>query len=115
MEERFEHALSCAQSVGFDSFDAMAIQYYTQNFNPASPLALEQRLSRNRRLPELLSELRKQSATWGAWQCRGYQDEILKTAEQIFARECNQFWGFSGIGGENESVDATALGDMVST
>jgi hypothetical protein len=113
VEERFEYALRCAQSVGFDSFDAMALQYYTQNFDPASPLALEQRLSRNRRLPELLSELRKQSTTWGVWQYRGYQDEILKTAEQIFTSECNEFRRYFSIGNENESVDVSALGDML--
>ncbi|KAI0406435.1 RadR putative transcriptional regulator [Xylaria palmicola] len=91
VEERFEYVLGCAQRVGFDCFDGMATQYYTTNFSPASALALEQRLSRSRRLPGLLAELRKSSSAWSAWQRRGYEDETLKAAEKICAVEYGEF------------------------
>ncbi|KAF2970438.1 hypothetical protein GQX73_g3100 [Xylaria multiplex] len=113
VEEQFEYVLGCAQRVGFDSFDTMALHYYTRNFHPASALALEQRLSRNRRLPELLAELRKQSTTWNPWQRRGYQDEILKAAEEICAIEYSGFHKADGNGSENESVNEAALGDTL--
>ncbi|KAI0422644.1 hypothetical protein F5X98DRAFT_324843 [Xylaria grammica] len=113
VEEQFEYVLSCAQRVGFDSFDTMALHYYTRNFHPASALALEQRLSRNRRLPELLAELRKQSVTWSTWQRRGYQDEMLKAAEEICTVEYNEFHKADGNGSENESINEASLGDML--
>ncbi|RWA13132.1 hypothetical protein EKO27_g1973 [Xylaria grammica] len=113
VEEQFEYVLSCAQRVGFDSFDTMALHYYTRNFHPASALALEQRLSRNRRLPELLAELRKQSVTWSTWQRRGYQDEMLKAAEEICTVEYNEFHKADGNGSESESMNEASLGDML--
>ncbi|KAI0506711.1 hypothetical protein F5B22DRAFT_441056 [Xylaria bambusicola] len=91
MEEQFEYILSCAQRVGFDSFDTMALHYYTQSFHPASAVSLEQRLSRNHRLPELLEELKKQSTKWSPLQRRGYQDATLKAAEEMCALECSEF------------------------
>ncbi|KAI1424963.1 hypothetical protein F5Y12DRAFT_750054 [Xylaria sp. FL1777] len=113
VEQQFEYVLGCAQRAGFDSFDTMALYYYTRNFHPTSALALEQRLSRNRRLPELLAELRKQSATWSALQRRGYQDETLKAAEEICTMEYSEFQRAEASGSENESVNEAALGDML--
>ncbi|KAI8944362.1 hypothetical protein F4801DRAFT_223458 [Xylaria longipes] len=113
MEEQLEYVLSCAQRVGFDSFDTMALHYYTRNFNPASAIALEQHLSRSRRLPELLAELRKQSTNWSAWQRRGYQDETLKTAEEICTVEYGEFRKCEGTGSEGVIMNEAALGDML--
>ncbi|KAJ4424521.1 hypothetical protein N0V82_000845 [Gnomoniopsis sp. IMI 355080] len=90
IEERFEYLLRCARHMGFDNFDTMAAQYYARDFNPTSALASEQRLSRKRRLPELLAELRTQSTTWSAWQRRGYEDEILRAAEAICVLEYHE-------------------------
>lgn len=114
VEEQFEYVLSCAQRVGFDSFDSMALHYYTRNFNPTSALALEQRLSRNRRLPELLAELRRQSMAWNTWQRRGYEHETLKAAEEICTMEFNEFRKSDVNNSENESASETILGDVVS-
>ncbi|KAI0187042.1 hypothetical protein EV127DRAFT_437206 [Xylaria flabelliformis] len=114
VEEQLEYVLNCAQRVGFDSFDTMALHYYTRNFNPTSTVALEQHLSRNQRLPELLAELRKQSANWSEWQRRGYQGEALKAAEEICAMEYGEFRKCEGNGSEHEVVTEAALGDMVS-
>ncbi|KAH6844761.1 hypothetical protein B0I37DRAFT_406399 [Chaetomium sp. MPI-CAGE-AT-0009] len=109
LEQRFEYTLSCAQRVGFDSFDAMATQYYARNFDAVSGLALEQRLSLNRRLPELLGELRRCSATWNSWQRRGYQAEILKAAEEICAAECRELRQRTGGGGGGDGEENPGL------
>ncbi|KAI0108989.1 hypothetical protein GGR51DRAFT_513973 [Nemania sp. FL0031] len=109
LEEKFEYVLSCAQRVGFDSFDTLSYHYYTRNFNPASALALDQRMSRNRRVPELLAELRRQAATWSTWQRRGYEDEMLRAAQEICIMEFNEFRKWE----EPESLNETALGDML--
>ncbi|KAI0454916.1 hypothetical protein F5B21DRAFT_224027 [Xylaria acuta] len=113
LEEQFEYVLSCAQRAGFDSFDTMALHYYTRNFNPVSTIALEQHLSRDRRLPELLAELRKQSTNWSEWQRRGYQGETLKAAEEICTMEYDEFRKCEGNGREYEVVDEAVLGDML--
>lgn len=109
VEERFEYVLRCAQRVGLQGFDTLASQYYARNFNPGSALALEQRLSRNRRLPGLLAELRKESTTWSAWQRRGYEDEILKAAEEICASECREFWRREANSSESGGLDEEGL------
>ncbi|KAK7954794.1 hypothetical protein PG988_015488 [Apiospora saccharicola] len=93
LEERFAYVLRCARGAGFGSFDALALQYYARDFAPASDLALEQRLSRRRHLPGLLAELRARagapsSSSWSDWQRRGYQEEMLRAAEEICAGEC---------------------------
>ncbi|KAI0430088.1 hypothetical protein F5Y09DRAFT_356278 [Xylaria sp. FL1042] len=113
VEQQFEYVLNCAQHAGFDSFDTMALHYYTRNFHPGSALALEQRLSRNRRLPELLAELRKQSTTWSELQRRGYQDEALKAAEEICTMELNQFYRSEASRSEIEGGSERPLGDML--
>ncbi|KAI1152284.1 hypothetical protein F4825DRAFT_313132 [Nemania diffusa] len=113
VEEKFEYILSCGQRVGFDSFDTMALHYYTRNFNPTSALALEQRMSRNRRLPELLAELRKQSTTWSTWQRRGYEDQTLKAAEEICVTEYSEFLKSEVDIPEQETLHEAALGDAL--
>ncbi len=91
VEARFEYVLECARRVGFDTFDNMAAQYYASSFDPSSSLAMDQRVSRNRHLPALLSEIQERSADWSTWERRGYQDEALKIAENICALECREF------------------------
>ncbi|KAI0544242.1 hypothetical protein F4679DRAFT_576973 [Xylaria curta] len=113
VEDQLEYILNCAQRVGFDSFDTMALHYYTRNFNPTSNIALEQHRSRNQRLPELLAELRKQSTSWSEWQRRGYEGQTLKAAEEICAMEYGEFRKCEGNGSEHEGVNEGALGDML--
>lgn len=91
VEERFQYVIECARRVGFSSFDAMATQYYTQDFNMQAPISMDQRVSRNRQLPSMLVGLRRGSATWSAWERHGFHVETLKTAEEICAAECQKF------------------------
>ncbi|OAR02076.1 hypothetical protein LLEC1_06722 [Akanthomyces lecanii] len=107
IEERFEYVLECARRVGFDTFDSMAAQYYGSSFDPCSSLAMDQRLSRNRHLPALLSEIRQKSAHWSVWERRAYQDEALKTAEDICAIECREFRSMQDLGDANAANLAT--------
>lgn len=91
LEDRFEYVLECAKQVGFDWFDSLVANYYTADFSDRSILSNEQRLSRNRRLPGILAELREKSKGWTQWERQGYEDEILKSAESILVAECNTF------------------------
>ncbi|KFY93017.1 hypothetical protein V500_03961 [Pseudogymnoascus sp. VKM F-4518 (FW-2643)] len=93
MEDRIGYVISCAKQVGFDSLDSLVSAYYTRPFAEVSSLSAEQRISRHRRLPQVLAQLRQQITTWTQWERTGFEDEILRTAEDICAAECGRFVG----------------------
>lgn len=68
LDERFKCIMEQVEAAGFKSFDEMAAAYYTQNFNESSPLADDQRPSRNRRLPQVLSDVYgSATSSWSEW------------------------------------------------
>lgn len=85
--EKFEFMLECTQAVGSDNFDSLAIAYYTGKFGTSTPLANEQRLSRNRGLPKLIGEVHKAAKDWSDWEKRGFYDEVFKTTELCLMSE----------------------------
>lgn len=87
LEERFECIMGQVEAAGFDSFDSMASSYYTQTFNQSSSLAHEQRLSRKRGLPQVITDVHNVSSQWSDWERNGFQEEILKTAESMLTSE----------------------------
>lgn len=86
-EERIEAIMETIQAAGFSSFDALVSAYYCDTFGEASPLANEQRLSRNRRLPKLIDDIFRATKKWSSWERRGFQEEIIKTAESMLISE----------------------------
>lgn len=86
-DERFSRILEHVQAAGFESFDALVTAYYSDNFGESSPLANEQRLSRNRRLPKVLADLFLAADQWTPWERRGFHEEILKTTESMLLSE----------------------------
>ncbi|KAI6784864.1 uncharacterized protein J7T54_007958 [Emericellopsis cladophorae] len=88
LDERFECIMEQVEAAGFENFDAMVTAYYTQSFSPTSALADEQRLSRNRRLPQVISDVHAAaSGSWSEWERKGFQDAILRTAEGMLTSE----------------------------
>jgi hypothetical protein len=87
LEDRFECIMAQVSAAGFDSFDAMASAYYTQTFNQSSSLAHEQRLSRKRGLPQVITDVHGAAGQWSDWERNGFQEEILKTAESMLTSE----------------------------
>lgn len=87
LEDRFECIMAQVSAAGFDSFDAMASAYYTQTFNQSSSLAHEQRLSRKRGLPQVITNVHDAAGQWSDWERNGFQEEILKTAESMLTSE----------------------------
>lgn len=91
LDDRFDFILECVRIVGFSSFDSMVSAYYTVEFSDTSIVSNIQKVSRNRRLPGILAELREKTKTWTPWEAQGYRDEILKSAEDMFVSECYKF------------------------
>ena len=91
LHDRFGYVLDQAREVGFDNFDALVSTYYTADFRNSPDLSNEQRLSRMRRLPDLLAAVRDSSTRWTQRERQGYQDEILKSGENILSAECSKF------------------------
>ncbi|CAH0052361.1 unnamed protein product [Clonostachys solani] len=87
LDERFECIMNQVEAAGFDNFDQVATTYYSQTFNGQSPMADEQRQSRGRRLPQVLSGVYGSSSQWSDWERKGFQEEILKTAESMLTVE----------------------------
>ncbi|KAL6872006.1 basic-leucine zipper transcription factor [Trichoderma novae-zelandiae] len=85
--ESIESIMQNVQAAGFDSFDALVSAYYCDTFAETSPLANEQRLSRNRRLPKVIDDVFRATKEWSSWERRGFQEEILKTAESMLTSE----------------------------
>lgn len=85
--ERIGSIMEAVQAAGFDSFDALVSAYYCDTFGEASSLANEQRLSRNRRLPKVIADVFQATKGWSTWERRGFQEEILKTAESMLISE----------------------------
>jgi hypothetical protein len=87
LTKRLEHVLESIKQAGFDGVESMISTYYTSDFRPSSRLASSQHLSRNRKLPEVLSKLRTSAMTWTKWEAQGYNGEIVRSAESILAAE----------------------------
>lgn len=81
LHELFEYISDPLESSAVPNFDSLVTEYYCETFPDSSPLANEQRLSRNRRLPKVVADLFSAAQTWTAWEAHGFHEEILKTAE----------------------------------
>lgn len=91
MEERLRFVTDQAKAMGFPSFDDAVMAYYNHSFPESSPLYNEQRLSRNRRLPRVLATVRESAQEWSEWERRGFQEEIVRSAEENLVREFHAF------------------------
>ena len=79
--------LEAAKLQGFGSFDDMVSAYYTGLFEVGSQLQIAQKLSRNRRIPEILQAIRDSARKWTRWEANGYEDEIIRSAEAVLVDE----------------------------
>lgn len=87
LDERMESVMERVETAGFDSFDSLATFYYKASFGDSSSLAVEQRLSRNRRLPKLFAEVFSAAQEWDAREQRPLFDEILRMSEGMLIGE----------------------------
>ncbi|KAF4512767.1 hypothetical protein G6O67_000109 [Ophiocordyceps sinensis] len=64
LDERLGGFMQHIEAAGFESFDDLVTAYYSDSFVETSPLANEQHLSRNRRLPKVICRLYKATSEW---------------------------------------------------
>ncbi|KAE8153718.1 hypothetical protein BDV25DRAFT_149016 [Aspergillus avenaceus] len=86
-EARLLPVLKAVAAAGFDSLDSALVAYYTKSVKEDDRLGQEQRLNRIRRLPVLLKELHLASEGWGQWQRRSFQEQVIKSTEDILIAE----------------------------
>ena len=82
-----ESVMERVETAGFDSFDSLAATYYKAKFGDSSSLAVEQRLSRCRRLPKLFADVFSAAQEWDAREQRPLFDEILRMSEGMLIGE----------------------------
>ncbi|CEI65814.1 unnamed protein product [Fusarium venenatum] len=87
IEDRLSQVLKAVDAAGFDSLDSAVIAYYQRSSKGNEWLRQEQRLNRMRRLPILLKELHLAAQGWGQWERRNFQEQIIKSTEDILFAE----------------------------
>jgi hypothetical protein len=87
IEDRLSQVLKAVDAAGFDSLDSAVIAYYQKSSKGNKWLRQEQRLNRMRRLPVLLKELHLSAQGWGQWERRNFQEQIIKSTEDILFAE----------------------------
>ncbi|RFN52986.1 bzip transcription factor, bzip-1 [Fusarium flagelliforme] len=89
VDDRLEYIVDAATKIGYDSFDALAKDYYNHTFEPSSSIARKQRMSRNRRLPTVMSEIFSAANDWCEWERRGLFEEVVRMTESLLISEAN--------------------------
>jgi hypothetical protein len=87
VKDRLSHVLKAVDAAGFDSLDSAIIAYYKKSLDEDEGLRREQRLNRIRRLPALLKELHLAAQGWSQWQRRGFEEQIIRSTEDILLTE----------------------------
>ncbi|RGP68312.1 basic-leucine zipper transcription factor [Fusarium longipes] len=87
IDDRLSQVLKAVDAAGFDSLDSALIAYYQRSSKGNEWLRQEQRLNRMRRLPSLLKELHLSAQGWGQWERRNFQEQIIKSTEDIIFAE----------------------------
>ncbi|TID02369.1 hypothetical protein CH35J_003453 [Colletotrichum higginsianum] len=113
-QDRVRHVIEQAAAVGFETLDEAIAAYYTETFEDVPSLYQEQRLSRNRRLPRLLSTLQSAAKGWSEWERRGFQEQIAMGAEELLVKELRTFVARQKTGAGNGN-EATANNEVTDT
>lgn len=88
VESRIGIILEKVRAEGFSDFDSVLQEYYTATL---SKLSIEQRMSRNRRLPSTIAELSRSAQDWGEWERRGLQEVLVRSSEAVLLNELRHF------------------------
>ena len=89
VESRIALVIEKARAEGFRDLDSVLLEYYTAT--KLSTLSVEQRLSRNRRLPSTIAGLSRSAQEWSEWERRGLQEELVRSSEAVLLNELQSF------------------------
>ncbi|KAF4343769.1 hypothetical protein FBEOM_2271 [Fusarium beomiforme] len=92
LNDRIGRVMECVGATGFESFDDVVTSYYCDEFEGGSKLFHEQRFSRLRRLPAVLTDILEGARKWDPAEHRGVSEEVLKEADAVLLLEGSQTW-----------------------
>lgn len=85
--ERLAHVLKAVSTAGFNSLDDAVVAYYTESCEDHEWLQQTRRLNRIRQLPTLVEKMHHEAQTWDEWQRRGFEEQIIRSTEDILIAE----------------------------
>lgn len=99
VEKQLETVMEAVSAAGFDNLDSFITAYYCATLSGTSPLATQQRLSRQRRLPRVLADVFEASVQWKSSEQQALHEEFARIAQLLLAAEITQSHGVvkSGI------------------
>ncbi|KAG2415971.1 hypothetical protein HFD88_007163 [Aspergillus terreus] len=109
---RYQYVLDHVRRAGFESFDAMVSGYYTSSFSKNSTAECAQKVSRAKRLRSVLRSLHKHSQEWTRWEARGFQEQVVEAAEDIYVAELDRVQRDSGLSMHGTMGKGQSLGEL---
>lgn len=94
VERGLESIMDGIFEMGFDSLEEMVIAYYTRDFDESSTIGQAQRLSRKRHVRALISAMNDSARSWTEDEASPLQEEVLKSAEVLYAAEVQHLRSF---------------------
>ncbi|KXS95025.1 hypothetical protein AC578_135 [Pseudocercospora eumusae] len=91
VEDRVSQIVAQVRAAGYCDLDSAWHEYYTAALPTGSALSIEQRLSRNRRLPGVIASLSRSAQSWSAWERTGLEEQLVHSAEAVLINECRSF------------------------
>ncbi|KXS93460.1 hypothetical protein AC579_3493 [Pseudocercospora musae] len=117
IEDRINLVIAQARTAGYCDLGSAWHEYYTAALPVGSALSVEQRLSRNRRLPGVIASLSRSAQSWSAWERTGFQEQLVNSAEAVLINECRSFrhsvhydtWHQAWLDGKDLGDDALSV------
>jgi hypothetical protein len=106
--------LDSTRSAGFDTFDSVVVEYYTEEFEKGTNVHNAQKMSRHRHLPNVLRSLRHSAGQWTQWEAGGYKGEIIRSAETILVEEFERLMHNQMVGACSENDTSSAASGNLS-
>jgi hypothetical protein len=91
IEARMNYILDAAKEAGLQNFDELVAAHYTYSPHAPATTQQDQWLGRDRRPSQFLRNSCKAAEGWCDWERRGFEEEIMRGAEDAMRQELRSF------------------------